>query len=122
MYSSNSSAGETVRSAEILLADQPRLGRLLVAGHTASFNRLPKDVQAVVSKRINTAVLAQRDDLAKLQGTIRDTLKQQGLELVESPPEPFRQRLQSGNYHSDWHEKFGDAGWSILEKYAGKLA
>jgi TRAP-type C4-dicarboxylate transport system substrate-binding protein len=79
-------------------------------------------MQAVVSKHVNAAVLAQRDDLAKLQGTIRDTLKQQGLELVEAPPEPFRQRLQSASYYADWHDKFGDAAWSILEKYAGKLA
>jgi tripartite ATP-independent transporter DctP family solute receptor len=91
-------------------------------GNSASFNRLPKDLQAVVSKHINAAVVAQRDDLAKLQGTIRDTLKQQGLELVEAPPEPFRQRLQSANYYGDWHDKFGDAAWTILEKYAGKLA
>ena len=91
-------------------------------GNSASFNRLPKDLQAVVSKHINTAVLAQRDDLAKLQGTIRDTLKQQGLELVESPPEPFREQLRRANYYGDWHDKFGDTAWSILEKYAGKLA
>ena len=66
--------------------------------------------------------MSQRNDLAKLQGTIRETLKQQGLELVESPPEPFRERLQSANYYADWHEKFGDAAWAILEKYSGKLA
>ena len=91
-------------------------------GNNASFSRLPADLQAIVSKHINTAVMSQRNDLAKLQGTIRETLKQQGLELVESPPEPFRERLQSANYYADWHEKFGDAAWAILEKYSGKLA
>ena len=91
-------------------------------GNSASFNRLPKDLQAVVSKHINTAVVAQRDDLAKLQGTIRDTLKDKGLELVESAPEPFRQQLKNANYYADWHEKFGDDAWAILEQYSGKLA
>lgn len=91
-------------------------------GNSASFARLPADMQAIVSKHINAAVVAQRDDLAKLQGSIRDTLKDKGLELVESPPEAFRARLQSANYYSEWHDKFGDAPWAILEKYAGKLA
>jgi len=91
-------------------------------GNSASFARLPADMQAIVSKHINAAVVAQRDDLAKLQGSIRDTLKNKGLELVESPPEAFRARLQSANYYSEWHDKFGDAPWAILEKYAGKLA
>lgn len=91
-------------------------------GNSASFKRLPADLHAVVSKHINAAVVAQRDDLAKLQSSIRDTLKEKGLDLVESAPEPFRQRLQSANYYAEWHEKFGDAAWTILEKYAGKLA
>jgi tripartite ATP-independent transporter DctP family solute receptor len=91
-------------------------------GNSASFNRLPPDVQAVVRKHIDAAVVAQRDDLAKLQGSIRDTLKEKGLELVDSAPEPFRQRLQSAGYYSEWHQKFGDDAWAILEKYAGKLA
>lgn len=91
-------------------------------GNSASFDRLPADARAIVSKHVDIAVTAQRDDLAKLQAGIRETLKQKGLELVDSVPGPFRKRLQDANYYSDWHEKFGDAAWAILEKYAGKLA
>jgi tripartite ATP-independent transporter DctP family solute receptor len=91
-------------------------------GNTKSFARLSPEHQAVVKKHIEAAILAQRDDLAKLQGTIRDTLKGKGLEIVEAPPEPFRAKLASANYYADWKEKFGADAWAILEKYSGKLA
>jgi tripartite ATP-independent transporter DctP family solute receptor len=91
-------------------------------GNSKSFARLPADMQAIVRKHIDVAIVAQRDDLAKLQGSIQDTLKQQEMELIEAPPEPFREKLRSANYYSDWHDKFGAEAWATLEKYAGQLA
>ncbi|WP_446430853.1 hypothetical protein [Pseudomonas sp. 1121_17] len=66
--------------------------------------------------------MAQRADLATLEGSTRDILKGKGLELVESPAEPFREKLRSANYYADWHGKFGDEAWAILEQFSGKLA
>jgi tripartite ATP-independent transporter DctP family solute receptor len=91
-------------------------------GNSKSFARLPADMQAIVRKHIDAAVMSQRADLAALQGSIRDTLKEKGLELVDTDPQAFRKKLRSANYYGDWHEKFGDAAWAILEKYSGKLA
>lgn len=91
-------------------------------GNTASFSKLPADMQAIVRKHIDAAVVAQREDLAKLQGSIQDTLKQQKMELVETDPVPFREKLRSANYYAEWHDKFGDNAWAILEKYSGQLA
>ena len=91
-------------------------------GNSKSFARLPADMQAIVRKHIDAAVMSQRADLAALQGSIRDTLKEKGLELVDTDPQAFREKLRSANYYGDWHEKFGDAAWAILEKYSGKLA
>lgn len=91
-------------------------------GNKNSFAKLSPAQQAIVTKHINAGILAQRDDLAKLQGTIRDTLKSKGLEIVEAPPEPFRAKLASANYYGEWKEKFGADAWAILEKYSGKLA
>jgi TRAP-type transport system periplasmic protein len=90
-------------------------------GNSAAFAKLPADMQAIVRKHVDAAVVAQRDDLAKLQGSIQDTLKQQKMELVEAAPEPFREKLRAANYYNDWHEKFGDDAWATLEKYAGSL-
>ena len=91
-------------------------------GNSKSFARLPADVQAVVRKHIDAAVMGQRADLAALQGSIRDTLKEKGLELADTEPQAFREKLRSANYYADWHEKFGEGAWAILEKYSGKLA
>lgn len=91
-------------------------------GNSSSFAKLPKDLQVVVRKHIDAAVVAQRADLAALQGSIRDTLKDKGLQIFEAVPEPFRAKLRSANYYADWHESFGDSAWTILEKYSGELA
>ena len=91
-------------------------------GNSKSFARLPADMQAVVRKHIDAAIVGQRADLAALQGSIRDTLKEKGLELVDAAPDPFREKLRSANYYGDWHKTFGDSAWAILEKYSGKLA
>ena len=91
-------------------------------GNSASINRLPPELQEVLRKHIEVAVMAQRADLAKLEGSTRDTLKSKGLELVEAPADPFREKLRSANYYADWHEKFGDEAWAILEQFSGKLA
>jgi tripartite ATP-independent transporter DctP family solute receptor len=91
-------------------------------GNKEKFSKLSAEQQAIVTKHINAGIMAQREDLAKLQGTIRDTLKGKGLELVEAPPEPFRAKLQSSGYYTDWKKTFGDDAWAILEKYSGKLA
>jgi TRAP-type C4-dicarboxylate transport system substrate-binding protein len=91
-------------------------------GNSASIGRLPPELQEVLRKHIEKAVMAQRADLATLEGSTRDTLKSKGLELVESPAEPFREKLRSANYYADWHGKFGDEAWAILEQFSGKLA
>lgn len=91
-------------------------------GNSKSFARLPADVQAIVRKHIDAAVVGQREDLAKMQSTITETLKGKGLEIVEAPPQPFRDKLRSAGYYKEWHDKFGDEAWTILEKFAGKLS
>jgi hypothetical protein len=35
---------------------------------------------------------------------------------------PFREALQKAGYFAEWQKKFGPETWSILEKYAGKMA
>jgi hypothetical protein len=35
---------------------------------------------------------------------------------------PFREALQKAGFYAEWHKKYGDEAWSLLEKYTSKLA
>jgi TRAP-type transport system periplasmic protein len=35
---------------------------------------------------------------------------------------PFREALSKGGFYQEWKGKYGEEGWSILERYAGKLS
>jgi hypothetical protein len=35
---------------------------------------------------------------------------------------PFRDKLRSAGFYSEWKGKYGEEGWSILEKSVGKLS
>lgn len=90
-------------------------------GNSKSFARLPADLQEIVRKHVNSAVMAERSDLAEQRGHLSEELSDKGLEIYQPDPEAFRQRLRSANYYQDWQNKFGNGSWEILEKYVGKL-
>ena len=49
-------------------------------------------------------------------------LKQKGLVFNAPNNEQFRDKLRSAGFYAEWHKKFGDEAWAMLEKYTGKLA
>jgi hypothetical protein len=36
-------------------------------------------------------------------------------------PAPFREKLKTAGFYSQWKASFGDEAWGLLEKYAGPL-
>jgi hypothetical protein len=34
---------------------------------------------------------------------------------------PFRSALETNGFYAEWKKRYGDAAWSILEKYSGSL-
>jgi TRAP-type C4-dicarboxylate transport system substrate-binding protein len=65
--------------------------------------------------------MLQRADIAKLNGSLRNDLKAKGVNLVDVDRPAFRDALRKTSFYSDWKGKYGDQGWSLLEKYVGKL-
>jgi tripartite ATP-independent transporter DctP family solute receptor len=90
-------------------------------GNKKSFERLPQDLQDIVRKNVNAAGLKQREDVAKLNAGLTETLKGHGLAVNEVNPELFRDKLRSAGFYSEWKKKFGDDAWALLEKVTGKL-
>jgi TRAP-type transport system periplasmic protein len=93
----------------------------LILGNRRSFQRLPADVQEIVTRELNTAADAERADIAALSKSLRDDLSAKGLQFVEVDKPAFRSTLGKTTFYKDWRAKFGDKGWTMLEQAVGKL-
>jgi tripartite ATP-independent transporter DctP family solute receptor len=90
-------------------------------GNKKNFERLPADLQAIVTKHINAAGLKQRDDVKKLNDGLQGDLKAKGMAFNTTDAEVFRAKLRAAGFYAEWHKKFGEEAWGVLEKYTGKL-
>src|ERR1700722_10738580 len=87
-----------------------------------AWEALPDDVRRIVAKNINIAGLKEREDVAELNATLQQSLAAKGLEFNRPDPAPFRDKLRSAGFYTEWKAKYGDEAWGLLEKSAGKLA
>ena len=87
-----------------------------------AWERLPANLREIVAKNINAAAVKEREDTAKLNATVREELLAKGLIFNQPVVEPFRKKLRSAGFYSEWKGKYGDQAWSLLEKSVGKLA
>ena len=86
-----------------------------------SFERLPQDLRDLVSRNINAAGLKERDDVKKLNDGLLADLKAKGMAFNTTDAEVFRAKLRAAGFYAEWHKKFGEEAWAVLEKYTGKL-
>jgi tripartite ATP-independent transporter DctP family solute receptor len=87
-----------------------------------AWERLPEDMRTIVAKHINAAAMKEREDVAKLNATLQQDLASKGLVFNAVDPAPFRDKLRSAGFYTEWKGKYGDEAWAILEKSVGKLA
>jgi tripartite ATP-independent transporter DctP family solute receptor len=88
----------------------------------ASFEKLPKDLQQIVRTNVNETALKQRDDVRKLNESVMADLKGKGMVFNDVSTVAFRDKLRSAGFYGDWHKKFGQEAWALLEKYTGSFA
>ena len=91
-------------------------------GNKKIFERLPPDLQVIMTKNVAASALLQRSDVFKLNNGLQADLKAKGMLINDAPADPFRDKLRAAGFYSDWHKKFGDEPWALLEKYTGKLS
>lgn len=87
-----------------------------------AWERLPADIRAIVAKNINAAGLKQRDDVAKLNASLKDELATKGLAFNQPTIAPFRDKLRKAGFYAEWKGKYGEQPWALLEKAVGTLA
>jgi len=85
-----------------------------------TWERLPRDIQDVVSKNVNAAALAEREAVAQQNASLIGELKAKGLTFNDVDPAPFRETLKKSGYYSEWKKKFGDESWQMLEEATGQ--
>ncbi len=87
-----------------------------------AWEKLPQDVRTIVAKNINAAAVNERADVARLNAGLRQDLASKGLTFNQPDTPPFREKLRSAGFYSEWKGKYGEHAWSLLEKSVGKLA
>lgn len=93
----------------------------VILGNRKSFQRLPADVQEIVTRELNKSGDDERADIAALSVSLRSDLTAKGLQFVEVDKAAFRAALGRTTFYADWRAKFGEAGWGLLEQTVGKL-
>jgi tripartite ATP-independent transporter DctP family solute receptor len=83
---------------------------------------LPADVQAMITRHVDAAVMSQRDDIRRLENSTEVLLKSKGMVFNYPDPKSFRDALSKAGFYKEWRGKFGEEAMAKLEKYSGKLA
>ena len=81
-----------------------------------AWEKLPEDVRTIVARNINAAAVNERGDVAKLNAGLRQELAGKGLTFNQPETAPFREKLRSAGFYSEWKGKYGDEAWALLEK------
>lgn len=92
-----------------------------VLGNKRAFQKLPADVQQIITRELDKSATEQRADVARLNTSLATDLKAKGISFLTVPQEDFRSKLASTGFYGEWKSKYGNAAWDLLEKVSGKL-
>ena len=92
----------------------------VLCGNAEVWRGLPDGVKAIVTRNVAKYAALQRRDFANLTASLTDKLRRQGLTVYACDVASLKARLPP--YYAKWRALYGDRAWSLLEKYAGKLA
>ena len=93
-----------------------------VLGNKRAFQKLPADIQQIITREIEKSATDQRADVAKLTASLTGDLKAKGMNFINVAQEDFRKKLATTTFYSDWKAKYGATAWDLLEKVSSKLA
>jgi tripartite ATP-independent transporter DctP family solute receptor len=93
---------------------------LLVNG--AFWSGLPAEHRKIIEDTFNAQALEQRVANQKLDATLEEVLKKQGLEFAKPDTAAFQAVLTKAGFYKTWKDKFGAPLWSALETVTGPLA
>jgi tripartite ATP-independent transporter DctP family solute receptor len=92
-----------------------------VLGNKRAFQKLPADVQQVITRELDKSATDQRADVARLSTSLTTDLKAKGINFVTVSQDDFRKKLAATPFYGEWKAKYGATAWDLLEKVSGKL-
>ena len=84
-----------------------------------SWKMLSSELQQVVEKYAKMAALAQRQDIATMNASAVEVLRNKGMSVNECNTGGFKKPLAS--FYTRWKDIYGSKAWSLLEARVGKL-
>lgn len=87
-----------------------------------AMKELPPDLQKILTTSFNEAALKERADIRALNDSTMNDLKAKGMVFNTTTPDSFRAELKKNGFYAEWHKKFGDEAWAVLEQAVGKLS
>jgi tripartite ATP-independent transporter DctP family solute receptor len=87
-----------------------------------AFEALPENLRGIVEAEFNASALTEREDIAKLNASVKTTLEGKGLIFNDTDAVAFRATLKKAGFYEEWRGKFGAEAWGVLEAAVGGLA
>lgn len=87
-----------------------------------AWKELPPDLQKILATAFNDSAVKERADIRALNDSTISDLKAKGMVFNTTTPDSFRAALKKNGFYEEWHKKFGDEAWGILEQSVGKLS
>ena len=87
-----------------------------------AYQRLPPDLQEILTRNVTISGDAQRADLRKLNEGLQGDIEKQGMVFNAPDLAVFREKLRAAGFYKKWQESFGPELWALLEHTTGKLA
>ncbi len=91
-----------------------------ILGNRRAWEALPEDLQEIVERNFNDAAMLERDDVMKLNASLRAELEGHGMTFNEPDTAAFQKKLADAGFYAEWKGKYGDEAWAILEEAVGK--
>jgi tripartite ATP-independent transporter DctP family solute receptor len=87
-----------------------------------AWDSLPQDLQEIIARNVNEAAVQERQDIRKLNDSLRGTLTQEGMVFNGTDPEKFRATLRAAGFYAEWKERYGPEAWTVFESQVGALS
>ena len=88
----------------------------------AFWNSMPENYRKIVADTFDTQATAQRAANQKLDSTLEETLKQQGMIFSTPDKSLFQKALVTAGFYKTWQAKFSPELWAALQKVTGPLS
>jgi tripartite ATP-independent transporter DctP family solute receptor len=86
------------------------------------FNKLPSDLQALVTRNASKYTDRQRSDVMKMNDSLIGKLQSEGMSVNKlSDADRASLKGKLGDFYRRWKGEFGGTAWGLLEEYTGKL-